>query len=92
MSADYSGNLTALNPISASVLWRFDAGAALTASPLLAEGKLLFGAANGMLYALDARNGQQLARIQLRGSVNSPATVGDGLIFVRADRMYALGE
>jgi outer membrane protein assembly factor BamB len=90
--ADQSGAVTAISPISASVLWRFEAGSAILAAPLLADGKLLFGAANGMFYVLDARNGQQLARIQLGGSVVAPPALGDGLIFVRADKIYALGE
>jgi serine/threonine-protein kinase len=90
--ADQSGAITAISPVSASVLWRFEAGAAITASPLLADGKLLFGAANGMFYTLDARSGQQLARVQLGGSVVSAPALGDGLIFVRADKIYALGE
>ncbi|MEP7190388.1 MAG: serine/threonine-protein kinase, partial [Roseiflexaceae bacterium] len=90
--ADQSGAITAISPISASVLWRFEAGAAITAAPLLADGKLLFGAANGIFYTLDAGSGQQLARVQLGGSVLSPPALGDGLIFVRADKIYALGE
>ena len=90
--ADQSGAVTAISPTSASVLWRFEARSAILASPLLADGKLLFGAANGMFYALDARSGQQLAHIQLGGSVVAPPALGDGLIFVRADKIYALGE
>lgn len=90
--ADHSGAITAISPISASVLWRFEVGAAITTSPLLADGKLMFGVANGMFYTLDARSGQQLARVQLGGSVLAPPALGDGLIFVRADKIYALGE
>jgi hypothetical protein len=45
-----------------------------------------------MFYTLDARSGQQLARVQLGGSVISPPALGDGLVFVRADKIYALGE
>jgi outer membrane protein assembly factor BamB len=90
--ADQSGAVAAISPISASLVWRFQAGSAITVSPLLADGKLLFGAANGVFYALDARGGQPLAHIQLDGSVISPPALGDGLIFVRADKIYALGE
>jgi outer membrane protein assembly factor BamB/predicted Ser/Thr protein kinase len=90
--ADESGSVTAISPASASVLWHFETGAAITTPPLLADGKLLFGAANGLFYALDARGGQQLARIQLGGSIVSPPVLGDGLIFVRADKIYALGS
>jgi outer membrane protein assembly factor BamB len=84
--------VTAISPTSASVLWRFEARSAIIAAPLLADGKLVFGAANGMLYALDARSGQQLAHTQLGGSVVAPIALGNGLIFVRADKIYALGE
>jgi eukaryotic-like serine/threonine-protein kinase len=90
--ADQSGSVTAISLASASVLWHFPAGAAIMTSPLLAEGKLLFGAANGQFYALDARGGRELARIQLGGSVVSPPTPGAGLVFVRADKIYALGS
>jgi outer membrane protein assembly factor BamB/predicted Ser/Thr protein kinase len=89
---DQSGAVAAISPASASLIWRFEAGSAITASPTLADGKLLFGAANGAFYALDARGGQQLVRVQLGGSVLSPPALGDGLIFVRADKIYALGE
>jgi outer membrane protein assembly factor BamB/predicted Ser/Thr protein kinase len=90
--ADQSGNVTAISLAGATVLWHFPAGAAITTSPLLAEGKLLFGAANGQFYALDARSGRELARLQLGGSVVSPPTPGAGLVFVRADKIYALGS
>jgi outer membrane protein assembly factor BamB len=90
--ADQSGELTAIDLANASVLWRFAAGSAITTSPLMADGKLLFGAGNGMFYALDARGGEQLAHIQLDGSVVSPPALGAGLIFVRADKIYALGS
>ena len=90
--ADQSGSITAVDLASASVLWRYAAGAAISTSPLLADDKLLFGADDGKFYALDTRGGQQLAHIQLDGSIVSPPALGDGLVFVRADKIYALGS
>jgi serine/threonine-protein kinase len=90
--ADQAGGITAIDLANASVLWRFAAGTAITTSPLLAGDKLLFGAGDGMFYALDTRGGAQLARIQLDGSVVSPPALGAGLVFVRADKIYALGS
>ena len=52
----------------------------------------MFGASNGIFYTLNAQNGAQLARLQLGGSVSAPALLGDSLIYVRADRIYALGS
>jgi outer membrane protein assembly factor BamB/predicted Ser/Thr protein kinase len=90
--ADQSGSLTAISLTNATVLWRFHTGAAILAAPLLTDERLYFGAADGLFYALDARSGAELARIQLAGSVVSTATLSPGLIIVRADRIYALGE
>jgi serine/threonine-protein kinase len=90
--ADRSGAVSALRPDSGDLIWHFSAGAAISATPLLAESKLLFGASNGMVYALDAQKGAALAQMQLGGSVFLAPALGDGLIFVLADRIYALGS
>lgn len=90
--ADQAGNITAISIANARILWHFSAGAAVLAAPVLAGERLFFGAANGLFYALDSNTGQQLARIQLSGSIVSSPAIGDGLLFVRADRVYALGE
>jgi outer membrane protein assembly factor BamB len=90
-AVDRSGGVTALSANAQQVLWHFDSGAAINATPLLADGKLLLGASNGVFYALDARDGRQLARVQLAGSIDSPPVLGEGLIYVRAGQVYALG-
>ncbi len=90
--ADQSGALTAISPVSASVLWRYEAGMPITTSPLLLADNLYFGTANGLFYALGARDGRQIARLQLGGSVLSAPAIDHGLIFVRADKIYALGS
>jgi serine/threonine-protein kinase len=89
---DRAGGLTALSPDGKHVFWQFNAGAAINATPLLAEGKLLFGASNGVLFAVDAENGRLLTRMQLGGSVDTTPALGAGLIYVRADQVYALGS
>lgn len=90
--ADRTGGVTALSADARRVRWHVKVGAAISATPQLADGKLLFGAANGMFYALDASNGRELARTQLGGSIDSACTLGAGLIYVRADKLYALGS
>jgi serine/threonine protein kinase/outer membrane protein assembly factor BamB len=91
-AVDRSGSVTALSPDGRQALWHFDARAAINATPLLADGKLLFGASNGIFYALDAHDGRELARIQLDGSIDAAPALGEGLIYVRADQVYALGS
>jgi outer membrane protein assembly factor BamB len=90
-AVDRSGGVTALSADARQVLWRFDARAAVNTTPLLADGKLLFGASNGVFYALDAGDGRELARVQLGGSIDSAPVLGEGLIYVRAGQVYALG-
>jgi serine/threonine protein kinase/outer membrane protein assembly factor BamB len=89
---DRSGGVTALSPDGRQALWHVDVGAAINATPLLADGKLFIGASNGLFFALDAEDGRELARIQLGGSIDAPSALGEGLIYVRADQMYALGS
>jgi outer membrane protein assembly factor BamB len=89
---DRSGGVTALSADARRVLWHFEARTAINATPLLADGKLFFGASNGVLYALDARDGRQLASMQLGGSIDCAPVLGKGLLYVRADQIYALGS
>jgi eukaryotic-like serine/threonine-protein kinase len=90
--ADRTGGVTAISADARQVRWHVDVGAAIAATPQLADGKLLFGAANGIFYALDAADGRELARTQLAGSIDSACLLGPGLIYVRADKIYALGS
>jgi outer membrane protein assembly factor BamB len=90
-AVDRSGGVTALSADAKQVLWRVDVRAAINTPPLLADGKLLIGASNGVFYALDALDGRELARVQLGGSIDSGPVLGEGLIYVRAGQVYALG-
>jgi outer membrane protein assembly factor BamB len=89
---DQSGGVTALSADAKRVLWHFSARSAITVTPLVADGKLLFGASNGVFYALDASHGRELARVQLNGSIDSVPVLGEGMIYVRAGQVYALGS
>ena len=55
-----SGNVYALDAATQKLLWDkpFQAGGAIRATPLYADGVLYVGTASGTLYALDASNGQ----------------------------------
>jgi outer membrane protein assembly factor BamB/predicted Ser/Thr protein kinase len=92
--ADRSGMLVALHPDTASHIWQFQTSTstAIAATPLLADGKLLFGTSGGGVYTLDARSGRELATVQLDSSVASSLALGADYIYVRANRVYALGS
>ncbi|HYF61653.1 MAG TPA: serine/threonine-protein kinase [Herpetosiphonaceae bacterium] len=89
---DRAGGVTALSQAGGAELWHRGLGAAIDATPLLAGERLLVATGDGMFYALDAGRGQTLAEIQLGGSVASPPVAGSGLVYVRADQIYALGS
>jgi hypothetical protein len=43
------------------------------------------------VYSLDARSGRELAVLQLKGSIVAAPALGNDLVYVRANRIYALG-
>jgi outer membrane protein assembly factor BamB/predicted Ser/Thr protein kinase len=89
--ADRSGMLTALRPDNHQRIWNFETDTAITAAPLLADGRLFLGTGSGRVYSLDARSGRELAMLQLKGSIVAAPALGADLVYVRANRIYALG-
>jgi outer membrane protein assembly factor BamB len=93
--ADQSGMLSALRPDGAQLqlIWSYetDPATAIVATPLLAGGRLIVGTSGGVVYSLDARSGGERAALQLKGSIASSPTLGTGVVYVRANRIYALG-
>ena len=89
--ADRSGMLTALRPDNHQRIWNFETDTAITATPLLADGRLFLGTGSGRVYSLDARSGRELAVLQLKGSIVATPALGANMVYVRANRIYALG-
>jgi eukaryotic-like serine/threonine-protein kinase len=74
------------------VLWRNRTGSAVRSTPTLIGSRLLIGSSDGMLYALDARDGQEQWRFAADSPIASSATVADGRVFISSYRggFYAL--
>jgi YD repeat-containing protein len=91
--ADRSGMLSALRPDGAQLqpIWSYDTDTAIVATPLLAGGRLIVGTSGGIVYSLDARSGGERAALQLNGSIATSPALGTGVVYVQANRMYALG-
>lgn len=63
------------------VAWNRTRGNARLSAPVLADEKIWFLTDNGVLYALDARTGKELAALRVGGSfVASPVIVGNRLV------------
>lgn len=60
---------------------RFDAHAAIHASPVAADGRVFVGAEDGNLYALDAKTGALLWLFHAQGGIASSPAVADGAVF-----------
>ena len=64
------------------VAWRFDLGSALSASPVVHEGRLFVAGESGRAVCLDARTGELRWERDLGGAVrSSPAAAGGVVVF-----------
>ena len=72
--------------------WEFRTGDWVSSSPVITDGIVYFGSADGYLYALDAKSGKLKWRFKTEGEVYSSPAVADGTVyFGSADNyLYAL--
>lgn len=75
-------------------LWavRFEAEDDLRSSPALTNDTLYIGSEDGLLYAIDATNGEELWHFATGGSITSSPTLADGVIYVTSHdgKLYAI--
>lgn len=71
--------------------WGHESGDVWTSSPTVANGKLLFGGGDGVLYAIDPARGTVLWRAPTGGRIRGTPAVHDGRVFIGAfdGRVYA---
>ena len=62
--------------------WQFQAGGAITSSPLLTDGHILFGSRDGKLYCLDSATGDLRWALNAGSGVGSSPCEDGGLCFV----------
>lgn len=60
--------------------WAFQARAAITSSPLLAQGMLIFGSRDSTVYCLDARTGEKKWAFRAGSGVGSSPRAARGLV------------
>ena len=84
-------------PDSAAALWIFDTGTGkpIEGSPVTCRGNVIFGSADGNLYAVNNATGQQVWKYSTGSAIyGSPACPGDGRVYVGNDngKVIALTE
>jgi len=92
-----SGELVALNAQSGEILWRFDTGRAIVASPIIATPQngtpaVFFASRNGKVYALNPETGAQQWSYDTGNMIDASPYYADGKLFT-ADykgKCYAL--
>lgn len=97
---DNSANLTAFSPRDGERLWVRNLGTIQRASPVLADGKLYVGTANGRFFILrPGPDGVEVLDEDLLGAEGGPeeiiasAAVSDGVVYVvSSGGLYAIGE
>ncbi|HLZ57556.1 MAG TPA: PQQ-binding-like beta-propeller repeat protein [Ktedonosporobacter sp.] len=74
------------------IAWHFQTGGPIDLTPVVADGVVLFGSADGFFYALDGKTGERRWQYPTRGRVTTPADVAEGVVYVCDDAgtLYAL--
>jgi outer membrane protein assembly factor BamB len=62
--------------------WGYESGQVYTSSSAVANGHVVFGSVDGMLYSLDARTGREQWRYRAGGRVYSSPAIAGGTVFV----------
>lgn len=74
--------------------WQFNTGSLITGSPVVHEGTVFFGSANGKVYALDAGTGTRLWAVQTGAAGFSGPAAWNGTLFIVGNNgiFYALNS
>lgn len=64
------------------MLWQFDSGHSMLASPAVANGCLFFGNEAGLFFALDVATGEEFWRFETSQPFYASPAVAYGLVFV----------
>jgi outer membrane protein assembly factor BamB len=75
---DAAGTFRALERKTGNLGWEFKAEAEIISSPVLVDGRVVFGSYDGFLYCLDSTTGAQRWRFQTSGPVHCSPTLING--------------
>lgn len=84
------GTLSAIAGDGSHSRWRFHTPKPNLSGVAVANGVAYFQSINGLLYALDARNGKRLARVNSGGQMSGPAISRGHIYLGTGDILYSL--
>jgi len=68
-------------PDNPELLWTFQTGDNIKSAPVVSDGKIVIGAANGIVYCLDT-NGKLIWKFETSNSIEAPALIYEGTVFI----------
>lgn len=78
-------NLTGVSkttvPASPKLLWTFETGDNIKSSPVVANGKVVIGSTDGLVYCLDM-NGKLLWKFETGNSIEAPALIVENTVYI----------
>lgn len=70
------------------LLWSFEAGGAVTSSPVVADGRVYVGSDDGKLHCVDARTGEGLWAFETEDMIEAPPLVVDGRVYIGSSDFF----
>jgi uncharacterized repeat protein (TIGR02543 family) len=81
-NSSLSGATDSAGPSSANILWRFQTGSSITASPVALNGVVYFGSTDGYLYAVNATTAKKIWAYNMNSPVLTTPAVANDIVFV----------
>lgn len=75
-------------PEAPELLWTFEAGGAITSSPVIAGGRVYFGSDDYKLYCLDALSGEALWSFPTEDMIEAPPTVVEETVYIGSNDFF----
>ena len=63
-------------------MWTFRTQGKIDGSPVLSDGKVVFGSSDGRIYLVDAESGAKLWSYDLGGAIEATPAVWNGMVLV----------
>jgi outer membrane protein assembly factor BamB len=75
-------------PDAYEMRWSFEVGESIASSPVVADGKVFFGADDGKVYAVALATGEKVWEYETEDIVEAPPLFHDGRIFIGSSDFY----
>ncbi|HUU88820.1 MAG TPA: PQQ-binding-like beta-propeller repeat protein, partial [Candidatus Glassbacteria bacterium] len=78
----HTGYSNSSAPLTPDIMWKFDGGHVIWASPAVVDGHIFIASDDTQVYCLDALTGEQVWRYRTKNALGSSAAVAGGYLYV----------